>query len=1119
MVVLTNVVLCSGSSIHHQISAMVDPEKHTLEVVDKITIPVDQIEDSLAFILSADLTVTSETAGVSIELLEKDIKADDVGMDQENQELISNILKNKYGIKFTQRIEGDIEFVLKLSGEIYHPIEQISSEYARGFSQTPGIIEERGVYLAGSTYWVPWFNENMISFELTTTLPVGWDVVSQGQRTRHEIKDNKRITTWNSADRMEEVFLIAARFHEYIYPVGSVDVMAFLRTADESLANKYLETTAQYLEMYGKLIGPYPFNKFALVENFWETGYGMPSFTLLGEKIIRFPFILHSSYPHELLHNYWGNGVYVDFKSGNWCEGLTAYMADHLIKEQRGQGEEYRRSTLQRYTDYVNADNDFPLNQFLSRHDATSEAIGYGKCLMVWDMLREQVGDEIFVKSFQKFYNENKFKRASFNDIRHAFETSANNDLNFFFKQWINRAGAPQLKLAKAEVVQKGKDFHLNFSLSQIQREEAFELSIPVAVSFSDTTEIQKVHMIQKEQSFNLVFSNPPILLQIDPQFHVFRRLHHNEIPPSLSKIFGSDEILIILPSAASKEKMEHYKQLAGIWAKDRTKNIQTLIDTEIAGLPSDKAVWILGSNNLFSTAIKEGIKDYNTEIGPNSIRFAQTSLDIDKNSFVITTRHPKNPNLVAVWLTINNQDAVPGLARKLPHYGKYSYLAFEGAEPTNILKGQWQAVNSPLMMQISDRNDRSVKSINSGLLKRPALAKLTPVFNAERMIESVEYLASKELQGRGPGSEGIEKAAQFIAENFEKAGLQPGADDGSYFQVWDEVVDEKGAKALVKNIIGIIPGINKEIEGQSVVVSAHYDHLGYGWPDVYKGNKGKIHFGADDNASGVAVLLELANLLGKSLKPQRTIIFVAFTSEESGLLGSKYYIKNTKRFPANKIIAALNLDTVGRLGDKKLLVINSSSAREWKFIFMGASYVTGVESEMITQDIDASDQISFIDAGIPAVQFFSGAHKDYHRPSDTIDKIDASGMVKVASFVREGIVYLADREEPLTFMGQKSGPVQVAAKQGTRRVTTGSMPDFSYSGKGVRIADLASESPAAQAGLQKGDVIIQIGEFKISNLREYSEGLKSFNPGDEVDLKFIRDGKENVTKIKLVAR
>ena len=170
-----------------------------------------------------------------------------------------------------------------------------------------------------------------------------------------------------------------------------------LRTPDQALADRYLDATAQYIEMYRGLLGPYPYSKFALVENFWETGYGMPSFTLLGEQVIRFPFILTSSYPHELLHNWWGNSVFVDFAGGNWCEGLTAYLADHLFAEQRGQGAEHRRAILQRVTSYVTPANDFPLSKFEGRYNAATEAVGYGKAAMVWNMLREKVGDARFV--------------------------------------------------------------------------------------------------------------------------------------------------------------------------------------------------------------------------------------------------------------------------------------------------------------------------------------------------------------------------------------------------------------------------------------------------------------------------------------------------------------------------------------------------------------------------------------------------------------------------------------------------------------------------------------------------------------------------------------------------
>ena len=1097
--------------IHHRITAAVEPEKHFIEAVDNITIPPDQMKTELHFLLVSDLTVASETPGVTIRKDESKIKAKDFGMDQEDFEVSSSITQNKYSIVFAKGITA---FALKLSGKIHYTIKQMGAEYARSFSQSPGIIDEKGVFLGGSTYWVPWFNDRLITFELTTSLPETWDAVSQGKRTRHEVKNGRRMTRWDSPEPMEEIFLIAAKFSEYSTSAGAVNVMAFLRTPAENLANKYLETTAQYLEMYRKLVGPYPFSKFALVENFWETGYGMPSFTLLGQQIIRFPFILHSSYPHELLHNWWGNSAYVDFKTGNWCEGITVYMADYLIKEQRGQGMEYRRSTLQKYTDYVNPANDFPLNKFLSRHNASSEAIGYGKCMMMWNMLREDVGDQLFVKGFQTFYRNNKFKAASFADIRKAFESVTNRDLAAFFHQWVDRTGAPELALSGVSAKKTGDGYRLQFTVGQIQEGDVFVLNIPIAISLKKKAEIKKVKMAQKQQSFSFDLPAEPLSVRVDPQFDLFRKLNYNEISPSLSKIFGAEDILILLPSRADKSQFKIYENLANIWAKDKSKKIRIIPDSRVSELPADKPVWLFGWQNLYRYLIEQGLQDYNAEIQGNSVRLGKSTFSGNSNSYIVSVRHPRNHGSVIVWLAAEREKAIDGLARKLPHYGKYSYLVFEGDEPANIAKGQWPAVNSPLHIKLTDKQPDNIS-----LPKRPALVKPAPLFSAKRMLATVKYLAGDELEGRGLGSAGIEKAAQYIVEQFKKAGLKPAGENGTYFQTWQETVDNKGNKAPVKNIIGFIPGEKKEFAGESVVVSAHYDHLGYGWPDMRKGNEGRIHHGADDNASGIAVMLELARLLGKNFQPDRTVIFAAFTAEESGLLGSQHYVKTMQQFPVKKVIADLNLDTVGRLGENKLLVLNSSSAKEWKFIFMGTGYVTGVDADMVTQELDASDQMSFIKAGVPAVQFFSGPNLDYHRPSDTADKIDAAGMVKIAAFVREALVYLSEREKSLTFTGggMKKAPQKVARTG--RRAATGTMPDFAFSGKGVKIGGVAPDSPAVKAGLQKGDVIIRLGGKNILDLRDYSNALKTYSPGDEAMLVYIRNGKKTAVKIKFGER
>ncbi|MCK6623271.1 MAG: M28 family peptidase [Calditrichaceae bacterium] len=1130
---LLSLVVFSGFAnaqyIHHEITASIDPATNSLKAEDAVTIPAAQLRPEMHFLLHANLTVSSPSKEIKIQLSDQKPQAEDfaVRASRDLPLLPENPPLKHYTVKLPAANKEDFTFILRYAGKIHHPIQEQAEEYARSFSETPGLIDSAGVYLGGSTYWIPWFNEQLITFNMTVSLPADWDAVSQGTRTLHEIAGETQLingvakvrrTRWESPQPMEEAYLIAAKFHEYQRSAGAVSAMAFLRTPDENLANKYLETTAQYLEMYRQLLGPFPFGKFALVENFWETGYGMPSFTLLGEKVIRFPFILHSSYPHELLHNWWGNSVYVDYDSGNWCEGLTSYMADHLIKEQRGQGAEYRRSTLQRYTDYASAENDFPLTRFRSRYNAVTEAVGYGKSMMMWHMLRREVGDEQFVKSFQAFYRANKFKRASFEDIRKAFEQVSGRDFKPFFRQWVERAGAPDLQLSNVSVQTVEEGSVVNFTLTQIQPGDPYALDAPVVIYTDGEPKWQIVKMTEKNQSFQVIVSGQPLRIDIDPEFDLFRRLHFNEIPPSFSKIFGAEKVLILLPSQAPTAILEGYKSLAESWASDSRGKIEVNSDDQVNVLPADKAVWLFGRENLYRNVIERGMKDLDAEISASAVRFGKTVIPDENHSFAIAVRHPANPASVVVWLASARSDALPGLGRKLPHYGKYSYLAFEGEEPTNIAKGEWPAVNSPLSALIPQADGALPRDIPGQLPPREALAKLGAVFSEEALMGHVKYLAGEALEGRGLGTPGLDKAADYIAEQFKKAGLQPGGDNGTYFQIWKEKVGREQREVTLKNVIGVLPGKKAEWADQSAVLSAHYDHLGRGWPDVHAGDEGKIHYGADDNASGAAVLIELANLLAKSVEPDRALVFAAFSGEESGLLGSKYYVQNMKTYPAGKAIGALNLDTVGRLGGNKLLVLNGATAREWKFIFMGCSHVTGVESEVVTQDLDASDQVSFINAGVPAVQIFSGAHTDYHRPGDTADKIDVPGLVKVATFVREAAVYLSERDKPLEFTGEKK-EAGAPAQGGERRASTGSMPDFAYTGEGVRIAEISPDSPAAKAGLQAGDVIIQLGEHKVSNLREYSDALKRFAPGDETTVVYLREGKQASAKITLTAR
>lgn len=1095
-------------AIQHILSVEIVPGTSHIAVTDSV---INLAGSETEFTLNSLLKITSFSKNAIFELITSDETAKDVGMDRDDAADASSVKLNQWKVKLKK---GTEYFVVSYEGNINSTFSQSEEDYARGFSETAGIIGDSGVYLAGSTHWVTAFEEKLATFKLTTSLPEGWKTVSQGKRTNDFVLDDKHIDTWICDTPQEEVFLIAAQFNEYSFKMNSgIDAMAFLRTPDEGLANKYLEVTEQYMDMYQGMIGPYPYSKFALVENFWETGYGMPSFTLLGEKIIRFPFILHSSYPHELLHNWWGNGVYVDFSKGNWCEGLTAYGADHLIAEQRGQGEEYRRSTLQKFTNVVNPSNDFPLNKFISRTDAASEAIGYGKSMMMWHMLRRQLGDEDFKKGMSLFYKNFKFKVASFDDIRVSMETVSGADLKPFFKQWLTRTGAPEIEIQKVYIEEIPSGYQLQLTLSQIQAAAAFDVNVPIAVATAKGLQNFVVNLKDKSQEFKLNMDAEPLKLEVDPQYDVFRLMDPMEVPPTWSKVLASTENLVVLPSKASDDKKKLYEDFFQQWQALDKDHFDVKYDTDVDLLPSDRTVWVIGFENKFASLINDALVNYHSSILGDSVIFENKATAKENHSFVLTIFNEINNEFNMAFIAIDNPDATEGLIRKLPHYGKYSYLGFEGAEPVNVAKGEWPVYNSPLVKVFNAEAANAVM-----VEKREALATLAPVFSEQRMMNHINYLASEQLKGRGLGTPELDSAANYIAAKFKEYGLQPM--DGSYFQKFSSTFPYKG-KVEMENVIGVIPGTDEKLKNSPVVLSAHFDHLGTGWPDAHKGDEGKIHYGADDNASGVAVMLEVAKSMASTTKPKRTVIFVAFTGEEAGLVGSRYFVSKVKNYFPGEIIADVNLDTDGSLFDKKLLVLNGNSAKEWKFVFMGTDYTTGVKSEVVQQELDASDQVAFIEQGIPAVQLFTGATENYHRPSDTPDKIDSKGMVKVATVAKEVVVYLADRDEPFEFTGTaKVADTAAPVKPKTpRKASTGSVPDFSYTGGGVKIASVVEGSVGEKAGLQAGDIIIAIDGTAVTNLMEYSNALKTYQPGDNVELKVKRNGKEILIPIALGER
>jgi aminopeptidase N len=1086
--------------IHHDLTVVLDPAAHRIEVRDRIRIPGALVTAPFTMSLNAALEVQAVSGGLKLIPIKSPVQGSDSGIDRADHDPASRLPVNVYRVEGAmpgQELTGEIRY----HGVIDYAVQDSGGQYARAFSESPGLIDPRGVYLAGSTYWVPRAGDALMTYTLAVELPAGWKSVSQGERISSETSGSPAAVQerWSVVTPTEEVHLIAARFTEYSRDAGAVKAMAFLRTPDQALADRYLDATAQYLEMYRGLLGPYPYSKFALVENFWETGYGMPSFTLLGEQIIRFPFILNSSYPHELLHNWWGNGVFVAPAGGNWCEGLTAYLADHLIAEQRGQGADHRRAILQSVTDFVTPQNDFPVRRFESRHNAVTEVIGYGKTAMIWNMLRDRVGDAQFVKALQEFYRDNRFRAASFDDIRKSFEAVSDLDLRPFFDQWINDVGTPELKLEHAA----GLGERVDITLRQAQSGRLFALDVPVIIETDKGIETRTVSMPADRARVDVSFDlkGPARRVEIDPQFQVYRRLSPFEIPPSLSKAFGAKKVLIV----TSAESASVYAGLIKDWGRD---GVETVMDSQLDALPADRAVWLLGAGNKFAPVVAEALETYGASLDATGLRTTNVMHEAAGRSLVAAVRHPHNPDLVVIYVSAASATAADALARKLPHYGKYSWLVFAGDEATNEATGEWPLGDTPLAHNLTPQA-RPIK-----LVPRKALAEVRPLFDIERMKADIEWLASPGREGRGAGSRGLDAAANYIAERFERLGLAPltpGArGDDRYFQPFS-MTGENGQPLPARNVIAVLPGANPALNGQALLVSAHYDHLGFGWPDARAGAKGQLHPGADDNASGVAVMLELARLMAHE-KPERSVVFAAFAGEEAGLRGARHYVEAARAqdapIPLSGHIANLNLDTVGRLADGKVTIFGTGSARELPFIFMGAGATTGVPVQAAAQDINASDNAAFAEAGVPAVQLFASAASDYHRPSDTADKIDTAGLGKVAAILKEAADYLAARTEPLHFSGTAPAAQspRPTAPTAARRAATGIVPDMTHQGEGVRVGSVQPGSGAENAGLKPGDRLLALGGVKTSDLRSLADALKDLRPGQTVDVEFARD-------------
>lgn len=545
------------------------------------------------------------------------------------------------------------------------------ADHRQVLGRLPPSASAAGSFLPAGTGWYP--DPGVpFTYRLRLTLPKGQKGLAPGNRLR-EAEDAKGYR---------------AEF-DFPYPAEGIDLMVGPYTVSEriltledgrrvrirtwfhpeltDLAADYLADSARYLERYSRLIGPYPFDDFGVVSSPLPTGFGMPSLTYLGREVLRLPFIRSSSLGHEVLHNWWGNGVYPDWGRGNWSEGLTTFLADYAYKEDEGEAvaREMRLAWLRDLVAVPEAE-DRPLTRFTTRTHGIASVIGYNKAAMVFLMLHDEIGREAFEKGLKRIWAQHRFRTAGWADLQQAWSEAAERDLSAFFRQWVERAGAPRLRLEAAE--QSGGRLQLTLT----QAGEPYALKVPIALRiYPDRIERRLISLDTDRATVVLPVNGLAQAVELDPDFRLWRRLDPAVLPPILREVFIAPQAGLVLADAEAAWQAAA-RQLASRVLDHAPRTLEAQ-ETPPAELP----LLIVGSPAAVErTLIRLGLPRPPARLQGQGT--AQVWAGRDANG---------RPYAVA---RADSAESLSALQRALPHYGRQSWISFEAGRVRD--KGTWPA-------------------------------------------------------------------------------------------------------------------------------------------------------------------------------------------------------------------------------------------------------------------------------------------------------------------------------------------------------------------------------------------------------------------------------------------
>ncbi|HSL99551.1 MAG TPA: M1 family aminopeptidase [Candidatus Limnocylindria bacterium] len=671
-VFLAGCVTDNPAVTHHDLTVRLDPNSNSLAALDTMTLRTAG-QSSLAFVLSENAAVEKVAAGEKA-----------LALTFEGGTLRAALPPDLPG-------EGELSLTVsyRASFQDHVPEDPVNTEDpSYGVRETIG---EKGTFLSGSAGWYPEIPGSRPTFRVQIEGPAGYEAVTAGRLVRRETSGDVTRSEWETRMPLDGLSLSAGPYRVREGTAGETKIYTYLYPGSDALSETYLAAAARYLSLYRERFGPYPFEKFAVVENFFPTGYGFPSYTLLGSTVIRLPFIVDTSLGHEVAHSWWGNGVLVDYRRGNWSEGLTTYVADYLYKERTSpeEGKEYRLKILRDYSTLVSSGNDFPLASFTGRDSPASRAIGYGKGAMVFHMARRLAGEEAFWEGLRDLVREKMFREVTWDDFADAFGRTSGTDFAPFIRQWVDQSGAPVVALKEVKAVPTGEGWHISGLV--VQEQPYFDLRIPLRLVTDEENIDTVLHVSSGDTPLSLSAGAPPRKLVIDPDVDLFRRLFPSEIPPTVNAIRGSADLLVVAARGLPVDLLEASKTLLATMGRKDARLVREE-NTKISDLAGHDVLFLgLPAEKGYLPTLPPALS-----AGPSRFTVEGAAYVSPGNALFAVLPHPAGGGRVAALFLAFSPEAASQAARKIPHYGKYSYLAF--SDGTAREKGTLEPLSSPLI-------------------------------------------------------------------------------------------------------------------------------------------------------------------------------------------------------------------------------------------------------------------------------------------------------------------------------------------------------------------------------------------------------------------------------------